>query len=314
MTNTKLSLASWSEIGVSYAQVINDNKFYTHRLGISIKALFGIMGGYAYERGFKGVNRTGSELILENASFSYAYSGPATNDKFKNTSSSDLTVRGLGASFDLGYSVQKNFLAGTRYCPNLYQYGNNTKEYKWKAGISLLDIGAIQYFKNSFATNINSGSLVWGKFDTMILYDITAIDATFRNYVGNSNTETFKKFWLILPSAISAQLDYYVIAGFYVNAIIFQRITLAQMPSLSRMNTIAIIPRYEKELFSVCMPVSFMEYKDLNVGLAFRYKNVTIGSDRFAETFGLKNVYGANIYMSFKYNFFNKRTKWKRLF
>lgn len=312
--NTKISVGSWSEIGLSYAQVIYDNKYYTHRLGISVKALLGILGGYVYSNGFNGRNETGSQLIFENSSFSYAYSGPATNDKLKNTSSSDIALRGVGASFDIGYSIQKNPVPGTRYCPNLYQYGNNTKAYNWKAGISFLDIGAIQYFKNSFATNIVNGSLVWGKFDTIVIYDITAIDATLRSYVGAEHTQTFKKFWLILPSAVSLQYDYNINSIFFVNATIFQRITLANMPSLSRMNSVAIIPRYETENLTVCMPFILNEYKDINLGLAVRYKYMTVGSDRFGETFGLQNIYGANLYMVIKYNIINKRRIWKRLF
>ncbi|MFZ4799381.1 MAG: hypothetical protein ACOYMA_17910 [Bacteroidia bacterium] len=314
MENTKISIGSWSEIGLSYAQVINDNRNYTHRLGISVKALLGILGGYAYDKGFNGRNETGSQLIFDNSNFSYAYSGPATNDKLKNTSSKDIALRGIGASFDIGYSIQKNPVPGTRYCPNLYQYGNNTKAYNWKAGISFLDIGAIQYFKNSFATNIINGSLVWGKFDTIVIYDITAIDATLRSYVGAEHTQTFKKFWLILPSAVSLQYDYNINSIFFVNATIVQRITLANMPSLSRMNSVAIIPRYETEELTVCMPFILNEYKDINLGLAIRYKHVTIGSDRFGETFGLQNIYGANFYFAFKYSLINKKIFWKKIF
>ena len=314
LKNTKISLASWSEIGLSYAQVISDKRNYTQRLGISVKALFGTMGGYAYDKGFNGRNENGSQLIFENSSFSYAYSGPSTSDRLSNTNSNSFALRGIGASFDLGYSIQKNIVPGTRYCPNLYQYGNNTKAYNWRAGISFLDIGAIQYFKNSFATNIVNGSLVWEKFDTIVAYDISTIDATLRKYVGEEHTQTFKKFWLILPSAVSLQYDYNINSVFYIDATIIQRITLARMPSLSRMNSIAIIPRYETENLSICLPFILNEYKDINIGLAVRYKYFTVGSDRFGETFGLQNIYGANLYLAIKYNIINKRRIWKKLF
>ncbi len=314
MENTKLSFGSWAELGFSYAHVIIDNKNYTHRLGFSVKALFGIAGGYIYDNGYNGWIDGGNKLIFDSSNFSYAYSGPSTSKKYKNTSNSGVSLNGIGASFDIGYSVQNNAIDGTRSCPNLYQYGNNTKVYNWKAGISLLDIGAIQYFKNSFATNIINGSLNWTKFDTISAYDITVIDATLRSYVGAEKTQTFKSFWLILPSAISLQYDYNLNSMFYINASIVQRITLAKMPSLSRMNSVAIIPRYENEKLTVCMPFILNEYKDINLGLAIRYKNVTIGSDRFGETFGLQNLYGANLYFAYRYSFINRKIGSGKLF
>lgn len=314
MENTKVSFGSWEEIGFSYAHVINDNYYYTHRLGISVKALFGLAGGYIYDKGYNGWNDDGNKLIFDSSDFSYAYSGPSTSKKYKNTSNSGVSLNGIGTSFDIGYSVQKNAAAGTRYCPNLYHYGNNSKVYNWRAGISLLDIGAIQFYKNSLATNIINGSLNWTKFDTIAKYDISVIDGTLRSYVGEDKTQTFKQFWLILPSAISLQYDYNLNAVFYVNATIVQRITLAKMPSLSRMNSIAVIPRYESEELTICMPFILNEYKDINLGLAIRYKHVTVGSDRFGETFGIQSLYGANFYFAYKYSFINRKIGSGKLF
>ena len=314
MKNTKVSFGSWEEIGFSYAHVINDNYYYTHRFGFSVKALFGLAGGYIYDNGYNGWNDDGTKLIFDSSNFSYAYSGPSTSKKYKNTSNSSVSLNGIGTSFDIGYSVQKNAAAGTRYCPNFYHYGNNTKVYNWRLGISVLDIGAIQFYKNSFATNIINGSLNWNKFDTIAKYDISVMDATLRSYVGDEKTQTFKSFWLILPSALSLQYDYNLNAVFYVNATIVQRITLAKMPSLSRMNSIAIIPRYESEELTICMPFILNEYKDFNLGLAVRYKHVTIGSDRFGETFGLQNLYGANFYFTYKYSFINRKIGSGKLF
>jgi hypothetical protein len=313
MENTKVSFGSWTEIGFSYAHVVEDNYHYIHRFGFSLKALFGLAGGYIYEKGYNGWNDNGTNLIFDSSDFSYAYSGPSTNKNYKNNSNNSF-LNGMGASIDIGYSVQKNAAAGTRYCPNFYHYGNNSKMYNWKLGISLLDIGAIQYYNNSFATNIVNGSLNWNKFDTISAYDITVMDATLRSYVGEEKTQTFKQFWLILPGAISLQYDYNLNAVFFVNATIIQRITLAKMPSLTRMNSIAIIPHYEIEKLTVSMPFILNEYKDFNLGLAIRYKQVTIGSDRFGETFGLMNLYGANFYFAYKCSLINRKIGSGKLF
>jgi hypothetical protein len=105
-----------------------------------------------------------------------------------------------------------------------------------------------------------------------------------------------------MPACVSIQFDYQIYKNFYTNLVAFQRLTLPQTPSLSRMNTIAFIPRIEKQKWNICMPVILNEYKDFNLGLSARYKFFTIGSDRFLESFGFIRSYGTNIYFSIKYS------------
>jgi hypothetical protein len=52
------------------------------------------------------------------------------NKLYNKNNSNNSFLNGMGASIDIGYSVQKNAAAGTRYCPNFYHYGNNSKMYK----------------------------------------------------------------------------------------------------------------------------------------------------------------------------------------
>ncbi|MBJ7428528.1 MAG: hypothetical protein JHD28_06180 [Bacteroidia bacterium] len=299
MTDTKVSFASWLEGGISYAQVINENNKHLHRLGFSFKALFGIAGAYAYDRGINGLNENGKELIFNNSSFSYAYAGPGTSNNSDNNSA--FKMRGLGFGMDIGYSIEKRNYGSTRYCPRMYGFSTLGIDYKWKAGISLLDIGAIKFNQNAFLTEIDNGSMRWPKFDTALTKDIVTIDSLFRSNITGSTPKTADAFWLILPSAISIQFDYHFTQEFFANITIYQRITLVQMPSLTRMNTIVLTPRFDSEICTVSMPIILNEYKNFNLGLSIRYKYLTIGSDRVGETFGINQAYGADFYTSFKY-------------
>lgn len=299
MTDTKVSFASWLEGGISYAQVINESNKHLHRLGFSLKALFGIAGAYVYDRGFNGVNENGKELIFNNSSFSYAYAGPGTSNNSDNNSA--FKMRGLGFGLDVGYSIEKRNYGSTRYCPTMYGLSTLGIDYKWKAGISLLDIGAIKFNQNAFLTEIDNGSMRWPKFDTALTKDIVTIDSLFRSNITGTTPKTADAFWLILPSAISIQFDYHFTKEFFANITIYQRITLVQMPSLTRMNTIVLTPRFDSEIYTVSMPIILNEYKNFNLGLSIRYKYITIGSDRVGETFGLNQAYGADFYTSFKY-------------
>lgn len=104
-----------------------------------------------------------------------------------------------------------------------------------------------------------------------------------------------------MPGAISAQFDYRISESIYLNSTIVQRITPSFSPSLARMNSIAIIPRFEKENVEVSIPLVLNEYKSPNMGLAFRFKYILVGSDRFGETFGFKTMYGADFYVVLRY-------------
>jgi hypothetical protein len=314
MTDTKVSFASWAECGISYAQVINENNHYMHRLGFTVKGLLGLSGAYIYDRGFNGENENGKDLIFNNSSFSYAYSGPTTKNINAANAQNDLKIRGFGAGFDIGYSVEKKNYTSTRYCPKMYGFSTVSVDYKWKAGISILDIGAIKFDQNAFLTEIDNGSMRWPKFDSLLNKDVAEIDALFRSNITGTTPKTANAFWLILPSAVSIQFDYRVVQEFFANITIYQRITLAQMPSLSRMNVIALTPRYDSEIWTLSMPFILNEYKNFNIGIAYRYKYITVGSDRVAETFGLKQAYGADIYASLKYYIGHQSSKGRKLF
>ncbi len=313
MQNTKVAFASWYELGGSYAQVLKENMQYVHRVGASLKLLLGTTGGYIYDRGFNGYNETGRDLQMNNSSFSYAYAGPENTSKMTN--SQLMSVRGMGSSFDLGYSVQRKEKNRNRrnICPNLFGYTDVSCEYKWKFGVSLLDIGAIKYYNNSFATDINGGNSDWKNWDAVLKYNPRQIDSVFRTKI-TGDIKASESFWLLMPGALSAQFDYKFAEGFYLNTIVVQRITPSFTPSLARMNSIAIIPRFEKENIEVGMPFILNEYKSPNIGLSLRFKYVMIGSDRFGETFGLKTMYGADFYAALRYSISERCKKVRKVF
>jgi hypothetical protein len=100
--DTKSAFASWIEVGLSYAQVIKEDRKYLQRFGFTLKGLFAFGGGYILDRGFDGFNEDGKDLIFKNSSFNYAYAGVS-----KNINSNNIKINGIGSSLDLGYSIEK---------------------------------------------------------------------------------------------------------------------------------------------------------------------------------------------------------------
>lgn len=293
--NTKSAFATWLETGISYAQVLNNSRRIIHRAGFSLKGLFGYVGGFIHDKGFNGKVEDGKDIIFNNSSFAYAVSGLSSNNI-------DISVNGLGSSIDIGYSVEKGNNAGIRNCPSFYGIPNDFVNYKWRFGASLLDLGGINFFNNSFKTEIKNGSMRLERyFEVINGLDAKGYDSLVKANVIGSVPIASNKFWLIMPACISLQFDAHIYKNFYLNTIVIQRLTLPQTPSLTRMNTLSFIPRIEKPNWNICLPLMLNEYKNFNLGLSFRYKFITMGSDRFLETFGLKQSYGSDFYLLFKY-------------
>lgn len=306
-TNSKFSFANWIETGLSYAQVIINNNKYVHRFGGGLKVLWGLNAGYIYDNGFDGTNTNGRDLILNNGGFNYAYSGPFNS---KKSVASDLNeLRGIGSSIDLGYIIQKKSNNNLIACPDIFKINEETSNYKWKAGVSILDLGALNFYNSAFSTSVSNASLNWQNYDTIFTQNLYSIDSTLKSYIGSNLVKSSSNFWMILPSAVSLQFDYKLNNILFLNATLLQRITPAKVGSLSRMNTLSLSPRFETKAFSIAFPFSVIEYKDINFGAAIRYKYLTLGSDRIMETLGLQTIYGANLYLSFKFNILNKSGK-----
>ena len=106
--------------------------------------------------------------------------------------------------------------------------------------------------------------------------------------------------------AASVQFDYNINDKFYLNATAVQRIPMANTFGVERANLLAVSARYETKRFGVGLPISMQNY-DINttqVGLAFRFANITIGSDNFLPVVVKHNVKAADIYFSLKYTIF----------
>jgi hypothetical protein len=191
----------------------------------------------------------------------------------------------------------------------MYKINEETTNYRWKAGVSLLDFGAINFNQSAFSTAVSNANLNWYKYDTIFKQDLFQIDSIFKSYLGSNQVKSSNNFWMILPAALSLQFDYKLNDIFFLNTTFIQRLTPAKLGSLSRMNTIVFSPRFETPNLSFNLPISLIEYKDVNFGAAIRYKYLTIGSDRIAETLGFQTVYGANVYLLLKFNILSKSGK-----
>jgi len=266
---------AWGEAGLSYAYTFKRFEKSVWSAGATVKFLFGAGGAY--------------------------YASTSAGNSFNNSAFDNIQNSGLlggggmgfgkGIGFDVGFMYQKKINKEAqkpfvRLCQQKYY------DYKYKIGISIIDIGALKFSKSVSSTNFNVNLI---GSDT----SSTHIDSSYN--VNNSSLKQ-DKFSVALPTAIAVQFDYHLSKNWYFNGLFFQSLQLANY-YVRRPTMFSFTPRYEKKLYEISLPVSVSDFKYYRIGLALRFWKITIGSDNLLGSFGVGANRGFDVYAAIKINF-----------
>lgn len=284
---------AWAEVGLSYGRIVYQEGKDMINVGGTAKYLMGIghMSMYLDELNHTVVSD--EDWNISNITGQYAITEPG----FAN---------GHGFGVDLGVTYKRMLEDVSDYAPHTAQSDCGTIDYRYKIGVSLLDLGGISFNKNSLIRTFNNSTTTWEDYPDAEVSSIGDIDALiasqFASDAGSMRTGT--RFGAALPSAVSVQFDYNLGKNFYANATWVQGFKLNKTTTGIRRSLIAITPRYESKWFEASLPISLYDYRSPQLGLAFRFYNITIGSDNILPFFIPMNVYSGNIYASVKVTLF----------
>ncbi|MBK8194820.1 MAG: hypothetical protein IPK76_16980 [Lewinellaceae bacterium] len=290
---TGVQLMAWSEIGLHYSHRNTDADIYT-AFGITPRLLLGFESAFTRaQSAFDYTQRPGDTVAFGSARWDYALT---TGNLTDNTDSVRLRVQGTGFGIDLGFVWAE---------PD--EEGDSDEDYRWKLGVSLLDLGFIRYGKSAERHHI--------EFDTTV----TVSDADFpprtdphdlitdasQAFLGDPATSLqARAFSMGLPTALSVQLDAKLAPHLYAAAVAVQRIPLLKY-SLQRPSTVAIVPRYEHRWLSLSLPVVLNDWRSLRMGLAARLGVLYLGTDNLGSFFKKEKLTGADVYIGLKINGFS---------
>ncbi|MEO8086189.1 MAG: OmpA family protein [Bacteroidota bacterium] len=294
----KFDLASWAESGISYGRPIIGKGNHFLSGAISIKYLQGFYSAY--------LNSDASSISLDTMGFTDTVTVNKANIDYgysydKNDKGLDV-IRGRGIGFDFGLTYE--------YRPENQQHhyeidgetlsDPSMNQYLFKIGLSFIDIGKIK-FKNSSTYSLPARALLITQYDTVNFDDITDFDTTLSNYAYGDPSKSFKgsSFNMALPHAMSLQIDFHAWKGAYANLTWINAIKNSG-PGPNANSTIAITPRYEWKYYEVAMPLSFYDYKQFRLGLAFRVFGLTVGSDKIGALLKLTDLGGMDAWVSLK--------------
>jgi hypothetical protein len=276
LRNLKLSQMAWVEYGLNLSKMIRKRSDVLILAGVNVKYLTGINISYANLERFK-ASIQDTTINIEKLKGKIRINEPNWNS-------------GQGLGIDAGITYKKTLDREDSY----YAYYANSKksdckyiDYRYKFGLSLLDLGLIR-FANKTAKGDIDGSAYIGNYqkDSVIQ----------NNFKGSYQFNS--PIWASLPTGLCAQADWNMDHHIYVNVTAIKSLTISRMVGVQRSNLISIAPRYERRQFEVALPLTFQRYLYPQLGLTFRVRSFVLGFDNVLPLIIKKNTYGVNVYFN----------------
>ncbi len=279
---------AWSEIGVSYATILMDADAHFIKGGISIKYLQGYANGYAVGRnvtldydadGIALPNGQTTGSVTSTGQITYGYSSDFQDYEFEKT--------GSGFGIDIG---------------GVYEWRpENDRAYKMKLGVSITDLGAINYKDGLEKVYDINNSVSQEDLDSA-----EGLEELLDNYYTEISSGATQKAGL--PTAVHFNADWNFNNKFYLNLNTdFPLTSKSKANSGSVLNIVSLTPRYESKWFSFYSPISILQYSGLQWGAGFRAGPLYIGSGSILSVLVSDEIMGADVYAGLKLPLFKKR-------
>lgn len=284
----RLAAGAWTEFGVSLARIISRSNSTLISAGATGKYLLGHAGGALTVDQLDYMVVDTARIEVYGAQAEYGFVVPSTN-----------AGRGFGA--DVGFEVQRTESAVDNYVPHSAGAGCTPAPYIWRFGISVVDIGGINY-KNAIGGTLNNATASIPDYDELTVDGAEGLDSLFSvDFTGWSGDAMMK---IGLPTAIALQYDRRVANNVFVAADLVHPLTGASNMRIRRVATVALVPRYELKRFEAALPIVLQEYRRPTVGLMLRLNSLIIGTDNLLPFVMRTNVYTVDVYARLKITLF----------
>lgn len=294
------SMMAFGEVGMSYAYQWNQLLFSNWNFGLSVKKLFGIGGTYLHvdESNYSVLNDTTLDLLSLEANLGFSLPMDYDTDEIPSGS----WINGNGWGFDVGVEYQQ-LLDRQSKSKSSRACGQTHYDYKFRVGLSIMDIGWIQFNNNAQLHQYTNTQYTWENIDTAKIENWNQIiqEISTRFYGDPDATLQATQFKMWLPTSINISGDYNFENDLYVNASLVYNLPL-NGGFMRKPDIFSITPRYEKRNVEVSLPLSLYQWKYPRVGLAFRFYYLTVGSDYFTSLIGIHDFNGMDLYFSLKFN------------
>ncbi|MFY8128716.1 MAG: hypothetical protein ACOVMM_10085 [Chitinophagaceae bacterium] len=289
-------MSSWAELTFNYSQIVQETQFSRLSAGINVSYMKGLAGMQFFANNLQytqNVNSTtgNTYYTFTNGSVGYMYSDNLrVLDSLGNTAESRKQY--LSASKNsIGFSIGAEYLVKESYDGEPL----NTRNYDWKFGISIMDIGA-NYYKHVRGSATNK-VLQNNVTDTAILQELANIGSISR--LRDSISDNFvltnylnSDFSISNPTRLVLNVDRNLGNHFYVNAslgINFYSTKATERGNTKEISFLTLTPRFETQLLGFYLPIQYNSQYNLWVGAAAKIGPLTIGVHDFGVFKWFKN-------------------------
>ena len=299
--SARVNAMGWAEYGLHYATVLYDDGRDELKAGVTLKILQGMFAAYAKNTNLNYRINDTTAIAFTNSSIDY---GRTDFDDFRHRSLSNFD-HGIGCGLDVGFTW-------------VHRDHPGDDNYRWRIGLSLLDVGSIKFDRNSGSYHLEAANAVFSNWHEAAFANNTQLDQTLSAvfYNGDSaRSQTGTVFHMRLPTTLSLQADYHIDGPFFANVTIAQGFGHGDNVGVVQPDVYSLTPRYETRWFEVSLPISLMYYGHWQprAGIAVRAGYFFIGGDALGGLFKLNDLQQADFYGGLHY-FIPSKSKQAPLF
>ncbi len=299
---------AWAEVGLTYARVLMNNEQHFLKGGLSLKYLQGAGSGYAY------TNNVMVDYDADGAGpdqWSFESTGEITYGRFDNFDNDNYDyelpdANGFGIDLGFVYEWRPNYADYTKTNSDGESYTLKHKnKYKLKLGLSLTDIGSINYKEGleDFYVIDTQGEVTEQDFDNADDFQqfLLGISTSDESRVGYKTH---------LPTALHFNADWNFSGKFYLNLNTDLSLTKKGKENTSSiLNIASLTPRFESRWFSFYLPLSMVEYNGFQAGAGLRMGPLYLGSGSVFTALTSDDTKGADVYAGLKIPVYQGKAK-----
>ncbi len=298
----RFSLFGWSEFGLSYSRRIWEQDLHRLSAGVSLKLLQGL-GEATYDFGnfdLKLDSTNALEYLI--VDLDYRYNDQV--DQLVESSTFDFFgSSGFGA--DLGLSYERRLSTDA---------SDNHPGYKYKIGISAVDLGSISFDaakQRSVMASVENVSL-----ETFSgISNVAQLVDTLERVIGLDVDRELESYRVKMPTRLTFIADYNFGNNIFLNmqhSLLYLNRNFEDDTEKS-IYKVTVTPRYETQTYGLYMPISYGRVAKFNTGIALRWKGLSIGSANIISRWlYADNVVVGDLYFSGKFPLMHHRYKAKK--
>jgi outer membrane protein OmpA-like peptidoglycan-associated protein len=308
-----LMVNSYAENALTFGGVIINKEQHFLKGGVTVKSLTGIYNMYIQNKGVNINFYDSDSLVLTQNEISYGYVkeqyygifAPSGSNRTLSLGLNETLKRqlggGLGFDFGVVYEFRPKWSDFYQSIDNEMKWKRDRNKYLYKIGVSLNDLGSINYSSSEWVRQYqlrllsNADTVKWGQLDTLGL----TTTSSFSGAVGKiiKHTDSATSYSVGLPTTFNINFDWRINRYFYVSGNWVQSLRKTNAIAVRTPSMLAISPRVEFRHLEFALPMmSAFDYTKFQIGAFARFGPIFIGSDNIGGFFGKTTFNGIDLY------------------